>query len=916
MKKMMYGLSAALLAAMLSAAPEFQPGVKEYVSLGGAAFDVSGLPVVHEKGESQTAAATEVPSSGERREFTGDDVKGSAVFIATAATEFGRSLASRFSLSVPEKPQGYAIVAKDGSVAIIGHDPVGAFYGAVTFRQMVEDGKVAPAKVRDWPDVLYRGNVSVGRALWRYTEGEKDRAAALKAAIDELARLKLNMVCDHYRINLNAPEDSIAWWREINRYAKPRGVYANDYPSTALYYRKNAPKGVTLDTWTCVKAHMPWEDSYFCWADDTATEAAAERYAEYLVKSGMDDGVLVIHPVDGGAGDLDPEFWSMRCAKCRARWGDGERWKASANQFDIWARVLRRRCPKAIVGSCINPYKFNALLMDSKLQTGKWRECFPEYWRNLDRALKDKDFFFSSWICGSAAMREIRKLVPSRQFHFSDTYPQTAGIFEAFHRKACTVYEPGSANMFSAQGSEILEGHWESLALISECTWNVKSPAAEPFDGAIYYDGYNDHSGDSAVFTEALPRICRAFWGRELAPHMADVMGSGIMPAYLQDPPRVVEFWNRTRRDPMFDPMTDGGGNTRATGAQKPIEDTMELMAAQVEAAKKCVAAMKAAMPSAKCLTGVKRRYFMSLAKNAPFWLATARARFVARRGQAMVAEGRNQEASNFLSKALDLVKADYAAAEDNLRSLAGEKDSRGFRYVWPYGKDKAVPDIENVLASARVTLRPRRIGRYVRVGVTSGPSGDRTKAFLDGFENVRAEMIDSLSLAELDRFDCVFVMDRQWAKDEFYNNLRAYANKGAGGVYLEGPLSGNVRFDTRPVFPEVVAASPKQVFNPSRKAKRMDGSDAKTMYVDYFTMTPGCRGEVVATAGDGTPFAVKGAAGHGKVFCVGLLNVEAIEDGNWALKESKDRLFGINAELAKAAVEYFSDVRLKSKDE
>ena len=86
--------------------------------------------------------------------------------------------------------------------------------------------------------------------------------------------------------------------------------------------------------------------------------------------------------------------------------------------------------------------------------------------------------------------------------------------------------------------------------------------------------------------------------------------------------------------------------------------------------------------------------------------------------------------------------------------------------------------------------------------------------------------------------------------------------------------------------------------------------------YVDYFTMTPGCRGEVVATAGDGTPFAVKGAAGHGKVFCVGLLNVEAIEDGNWALKESKDRLFGINAELAKAAVEYFSDVRLKSKDE
>ena len=376
-------ICAAILAVAAFATPEFQPGVKEYRALGGNAFDVSALPVVYEPGESLAAAAGEVPSGGERREVADGNAGVSGVFIGVASSDFGKALAKRFALSVPEKPQGYTIAAKDGTVAIVGHDPVGAFYGAVTLCQMVDGGKVAPAIVRDWPDILYRGSVSIGRGLMRYAEGEGDRKAALKAAIDEVARLKLNMVCDFFLICPSTRDETkLAWWCDIFHYARVRGIYANDYGTTALYSRynsdSNVPDGVTAGTWPCVHEHSPWGDNYFCWADDAQTEAAANRYADYLLETGMDEGIVVIHPVDGGSWQ-DPEMWSRRCAKCRARWNDHERWKASINQFGIWNRVIKKRCPRAIVGSCIYPYTFNALMTPESERIEKWNESMPEY---------------------------------------------------------------------------------------------------------------------------------------------------------------------------------------------------------------------------------------------------------------------------------------------------------------------------------------------------------------------------------------------------------------------------------------------------------------------------------------------------------------------------------------------------------
>lgn len=905
-------LVAALIGTHAFARPLLQPEVKEYAAVSGAMFIVKDLPVIHTAGASLAAAAGEVRAEGPKSVYAGEELPKKGVFIAQRDSDLGRLLVKRYALSVPDKKQGYAIKAADGAVAIVGHDEIGAFYGAETFRQMAASGSVEPATVRDWPDILYRGAASAGRGLWQYTEGERDRLPMMKAALDELARMKMNVIGDHFWLHYDSDEKLFAFWREVNRYAAERGIFANDYGSTAVYLRYNYPKGKTFDeSWPCVRHHVSWEDMYYCWADDSLTEQAANNYADYVIRAGMEKGILVIHPVDDGFWQ-NPEDWSRRCAKCRARWNDHERWKASVNQFNIWARVLRKRLPEALIGSCIYPYKFGALMTPEAERSAKWKESMPEYWQKLSENMEDRKFFFSSWICPGVVMRKIREILPKRPFHFSDTYPRTSGIFHAFNRKACTVWEPQSENIFCTQGLD-MNGKWESLALISECTWNKDAPCAEIYDGGTYYDPIVDHKGDTLVFTEALPRICATFWGERLAPCMTQVMGSGVMPDYILDPPVHIKYWNSTRRNSLFDPTVKQVDVGKAK--VKPIDDTPELMGAQVKAAEVCVKALVAAEENAKALPPVQRRYFMKLAKGAPYWLATARVKYNVRRANELVGRGENAAALDLLKTAREEATADFDRAAATMKRLAKEPDACGFRYKWGFDAEDAKKLIDRAEASAKVVMEPRKIGRYVKLGIVKAGPYVGVKKYFDRFENVKAEVFDNLSLATLDAYDCVIILDKAYDKDEFFANLKTYVEKGAGGVYIEGALCGSKRWDEKTPFPEVVETSPEHIENFGQNMKFADGRVGKTMYVDFFSLRPGAKGDVRAYGPDGkSPLAVRGEAGLGKVFFNGTFSIRSV-GGTYAVDE-KAELSDANAVLVREAVEYFTNVRLKGKDE
>ena len=147
-----------------------------------------------------------------------------------------------------------------------------------------------------------------------------------------------------------------------------------------------------------------------------------------------------------------------------------------------------------------------------------------------------------------------------------------------------------------------------------------------------------------------------------------------------------------------------------------------------------------------------------------------------------------------------------------------------------------------------------------------------------------------------------------------YFDAVKAYVEKGGGGVFLEGPLCGNKRFDVKTPFPEIVKTSPEQVQNFTRRMKFPDGSDGETMYVDFFAINPGPDGEVRAYGPDGKKvMAVRGQAGLGKVFFCGTFNIGSLTGDSYDTKVCP--LFGANAVFAREAIEYFTGVKLKERN-
>lgn len=85
--------------------------------------------------------------------------------------------------------------------------------------------------------------------------------------------------------------------------------------------------------------------------------------------------------------------------------------------------------------------------------------------------------------------------------------------------------------------------------------------------------------------------------------------------------------------------------------------------------------------------------------------------------------------------------------------------------------------------------------------------------------------------------------------------------------------------------FPEVVETAPEHVEDFAQAMKFADGRPGKIMYVDFFALKPGAKGEVRAYGPDGKkPLAVRGAAGLGKVYFNGTFNLGSLDHSRlWA---------------------------------
>ena len=633
-----------------------QPGVKEYTACEGVA-DFSNASVIFQDQEQCRIAADEILSSGLKRVYAHEALPDRAVLIAVKDSTLGKRLVREYSLAVPKREQGYALRVKGARAAIVGFDAVGALYGAVTFRQlMAERGLVESVAIRDWPDIAYRGGMSIGRGLWKWSVGkdEDERIEELKKGIDELLRHKLNGIED---VTLGwSPTHSVRVFREAFAYARARGIRTLINGSTCLWTNRNCPEGMRPDKWSCVTGVRAYGDKYYCWADDDAIEASANRCIDMVERFQLEDPIVQIHPVDSCLVS-DPEEWSKRCEKCRRRWKDGERWKASANLFNIWRKAFDRRLPKASFISPVVPYWISWLQRPEAKRNAVWRQNVTDYWRKLDGALIDGKMAFESWIADRPAFAEYRQLLPLRPVCYTDTYPISPGLFQTCRRKIGTMFEPGGNITYRMTGTDTY-GSWESCLLGAEYAWNVNAPGSEPYDGVTFWHPVQDAVGPEVVMTNVLPRICRTFWGKELSPYMVRVMSSGVLPKYLENPLSSVRTWNKVLKNALYDPEQARLQAVGKKGVAK-IVDSVDFRRRQLRAAEICASALSEAREHAASLSGFKLRYFNWLVSSAPRWRDRARQLVALGEMDALLESGETEKLLPIVDKALSDIGTD-----------------------------------------------------------------------------------------------------------------------------------------------------------------------------------------------------------------------------------------------------------------
>lgn len=734
-----------LLAASLGAVgkPALQPFPRE-CAWGEGIVEAAGLPIVRDDVRQCEIGAEELPTTGERRVFAGEEpAKG--IYLAVKGSPLAAKLTAAFSLDVPQKRQGYALAAENGCVAVVGYDAVGALYGAMTLRQLMADGgRVPTVRIRDWPDFAWRGSLGMWGGIRSWGEAATRRRQeldppAVKAGFDEMMRHKLNTFAG-FHSSYNYPTDPkvLAEYREVFAYARERGIRPRITIFESVYSHLYNPKNLKgAKDWDCIYNEVAWAKRWLCWSRDEEFEQMALWWVKYLKDIGAEDAIIQIHPRDSsGKNGMDPEDFSKRCAKCRERYADDERWKATANKLNIWNRIFKRELPDCSVGSCVQPYVLSRVFPPEEAEGEEyrvWKRDTVDYWRQLSPAIEDPQFWFASWICKRACIDEYRKTISKRPYHFGATYTSNPGVFMTSSRRLGTVFEGGDNEAFHDTDS-INQGQWESMFLAGEYMWNTKASGWTEYDGQVWYDPLSDHTGPDVVMRTLLPAICRTFWGEKIGPVLVDFFASGVLPKYLSEPVNTIGVWNRIRKNAMYDPT---GGSMSGPGNKvplPPIVDNAELANGQVAAAEKALKALERARPFMDEMPSYKRTYFGFYLRRAPYWLATARVRAAVIAAREALEKGAADGGVSIIAAARPVAERDFAAADANAKLLnkAGLHDRVTFM---AYGMtlDDAKKEFDKVERLAKSGGRmddKARAAQRKRIVTEAGVRPDRAVAF------------------------------------------------------------------------------------------------------------------------------------------------------------------------------------------
>jgi len=916
---------------ILNGAPDLVPMPKVYKETGQV-FQIDGNNVFTEKGNRQGEIAVDELQK-KTAELGGAALKGGeikdisapGIYILTVKNEKAGDFKKKYQLEITdENPgiQGYVIKVTNEQAVVIGSDSVGALYGAMTLRQMMkkQDGKiiVSSCDVRDWPDFKFRSSMSYARGISQLAFGEKTReeqVAAYKAGVDMMLHFKMNVIFDYTFSRINVWDFDANWKSlasEVNKYALERGIYPSNYDTTAITNSTKDKLTDELKNWKCVKESRHGKMSFHCWSADKMQKEKIEKAADFYKECNF--GIVFIHPVDGGAIE-DPEMWSHRCPECRKLWKDGERWKATVHQLNMWADIFRKKAPGVILESPIYPY--NAVYSNRErfpnVSRELWKQNSIDFWTNVNREL-DPSVLTGSWMSARDAMDKYRTCWKGRAMDFNDHYPIDAGIFSTYYRYIITNFYGNPGDMYLSRGTTVY-GSWLTLIDCCEFSWNTLSPGNEEFKG-LFYDPEKDHTQPDVIMNDWLPMACRNFYGEKVGNLIVKMYQSGIQPYYIVEPGRALER--------AMDP-NNVSKKSEAASIAPDIIDNPARMAFQVKAAEKSMQALEEAWKHYNTMNKYQKKLFIYYYKRMPELYAIARANYADRVAGELQKDGMFDAAAAVLENALKNLKADSEKAQAVKTQIKDEQDIMApdklkFGTIPKLSEIKKM--IESRLADAKVILKPRRPGRFVNIAVYDGTGAKGTIEFFSQFKNVKAEIISSLNLSVLDKYDCVFIMKTtKISRNDFFNNLRRYVVEGGGGVLIEHDLIGGERglFGQTNPFPEVCKSGAKRkdgrkvqtvlehpIFNGLSKGTVMD-----LMYVDWIVPVAGEDGSVIVADAVGDAVVVAGTVGSGKAVFSGTISVSSIGGGYDAEEKC---LYGLNAAIAEGAVEWFAGVKLEKK--
>jgi hypothetical protein len=473
--------------------------------------------------------------------------------------------------------QGYVIrpegSGEDLRLLLVGSDPLGTLYAAVTFRQLItqQEGRllIQPAAVRDWPDFKTRCNgapfsenlrgdwygilsAEAGGDLAKARQLANTWVAAQKRHFDWLLRAKINMAWNRTSLDPGDARNNTtvvrAALKEVHEYGRQRGIEAIDADTTSIGRFPQDQDNTDFNGCVLSKSH----GKYFCWSRLDYHQRRAKRAAQWLADCGYRGYYL--HATDSG-GWSNPALWDERCDECRKNYGDDHA-KADATVFGIYYHAIKQRIPDAKFVAVVYPY------------TGRYLD--PEYiYRDAAAAMGQGDAArgVAERACEklTAFLHRLDSLLPPdiaiciresdrrhldlarnawgrRPFYLYYEYAFWKGwrpYYLASPLMTRSLYYPGYDDILFGNVS----GHgWRELTQLQgvECDWNVNAPGAMDFDSAAWHDwdATIEFPQQRRGFAE---RACRFWFGEQAGPLIAPAFAENISHYYICFPEEVLD---------------------------------------------------------------------------------------------------------------------------------------------------------------------------------------------------------------------------------------------------------------------------------------------------------------------------------------------------------------------------------------